>query len=166
MAELLSFIRSKRLHNTNCHINHQEGTRFLRCLQVTRKLLLCLAFLSAIYISEVENQAVDLTPRTGPLPGEWRLHSKVPTRQRIILHRLAVEHYRILLIAPRWPGRPWFPALLHLVHSQSWLLSMRADLLSQAHGQIEPAALQFWASEELDEAVMQTIHSARASSTD
>ena len=214
LVELLPFIRGRHVlvrsdnSSTVYHINHQGGTRSLRCLQETRRLLLWafprLASLRALFIPGVENLAADLLSRTGPLPGEWRLHPQVVTllwcqfgRAQAdlfastetahcklwfslesrgaplgldalshewprgllyafppfpliphVLHRVAAGHCQVLLIAPRWPGRPWFPALLRLVHGQPWPLPVRADLLSQAGGQIwhpRPATLQLWA---------------------
>ena len=65
-----------------------------------------------------------------------------------VLHRVRLGRYRILLIAPRWPGRHWFPDLLRLVHGSPWPLPIRPDLLSQAGGLIwhpKPATMQLWA---------------------
>ena len=65
-----------------------------------------------------------------------------------VLHRGSWGCYRILLIAPRWPGRHWFSDLLRLVHGSPWPLPIRADLLSQAGGRIwhpKPATMQLWA---------------------
>ena len=63
------------------HINHQGGTGSLHCLQLAQRLLFyafhCLASLRAIYIPGVVNRAADLLSRTGPPPGEWRLHPEV-----------------------------------------------------------------------------------------
>ncbi|XP_073732565.1 uncharacterized protein [Misgurnus anguillicaudatus] len=63
------------------------------------------------------------------------------------LHRIIVEHHETLMIAPRWPGRVWFPMLLRLLHGEPWCLPVRKDLLSQMGGQIwhpDPARLQLW----------------------
>lgn len=71
-----------------------------------------------------------------PLPLIW------PT-----LHRLETEEHELLLIAPRWPGRVWFPRLLQLLHGRPWCLPVRRDLLSQLGGQIwhpDPSRLQLW----------------------
>ena len=214
LRALLPFIRGKhvlvRTDNTSAvyHINHQGGTRSLRCLQVARELLLWaaprLASVRAIYVPGLANRAADLLSRTGPLPGEWRLHPQVvhqlwarfgearadlfASRENThcvlwfsltdrggplgldalseewpegllfafpplplipqVLHRVRLGCYRVLLIAPRWPGRHWFPDLLRLVHGSPWPLPVRKDLLSQARGQIwhpKPATLQLWA---------------------
>lgn len=214
LKALLPFIRDKHVlvrTDSSCtvyHINHQGGTRSLQCLQVTQELLFWaiqhLASLRAIYIPGVLNRAADLLSRSGPPPGEWRLHpevvallwtrygrartdlfaSTVTTHCKMwfsmlgqggplgldalsrewpegllyafppfpllpkVLHRVAIGHYKVLLIAPRWPRRHWFPALLRLVYGEPWALPVRADLLSQAEGQIwhpKPAILQLWA---------------------
>lgn len=63
------------------------------------------------------------------------------------LHRVALEDHELLLVAPRWPGRVWFPTLLQLLDGEPWCLPVRADLLSQLGGQIWhpcPARLQLW----------------------
>ncbi len=63
------------------NINHQGGTRSLKCLQVATDLLTwaCpqLSSLRAIHIPDTANRAADILSRTGPLPGEWRLHTEV-----------------------------------------------------------------------------------------
>ncbi|XP_037637109.1 uncharacterized protein LOC119494940 [Sebastes umbrosus] len=190
------------------HVNHQGGTKSLRCLKVAQRLLPWafprLASLKAVYVPGVLNRAADLLSRSGPLPGEWRLHPEVvaslstqfgmaqvdlfasketahcqlwfslrppggplgldalshewpkgllyafPPLPLIphVLDRINRGHYKVLLVAPRWPGRHWFPALLRLVHGRPWPLPLRADLLSQAGGKIwypKPAVMQLWA---------------------
>ena len=87
LRELLPHIRFRhvlvRSDNSSAvyHINHQGGTRSLRNLQVARKLLewafIHIASLRAVFIPGVQNRAADLLSRTGPLPGEWRLHPEV-----------------------------------------------------------------------------------------
>ena len=65
-----------------------------------------------------------------------------------VLHRVRLGYYKVLLIAPQWPGRHWFPDLVRLVHGSPWPLPVRKDLLSQVRGQIwhpNPAKLQLWA---------------------
>ncbi len=193
--------------STVYHLNHQGGTRSLHCLQVTRELLTWawprLTSLRAVHIPSVANRAANTLSRTGPLPGEWRLHPEVvaqiwarygvawvdlfasretthclawylisgqggslgldalshewPTGLLYafppllllphVLRRISVGQCRVLLVAPRWPGRPWFPDLLQLVQGQPWQLPHRADLLSQVDRQIwhpNPTVLHLW----------------------
>ncbi|XP_056465697.1 uncharacterized protein LOC130404808 [Gadus chalcogrammus] len=63
------------------HVNHQGGTKSQRCLQVAEELLTWawprLASVRAVHIPGVANSAADMLSRTGPLPGEWRLHKDV-----------------------------------------------------------------------------------------
>ena len=67
----------------------------------------------------------------------------LPTLQRVLL-----QGHRLLLVAPFWPGRLWYPLLLRLCCSTPWRLPDRRDLLSQLGGQIwhpDPSRLQLWA---------------------
>ncbi|XP_030219303.1 uncharacterized protein LOC115548682 [Gadus morhua] len=67
----------------------------------------------------------------------------LPTLQRVFL-----QGHRLLLVAPYWPGRLWFPLLRRLCCSSPWRLPCRKDLLSQLGGQIwhpDPRRLQLWA---------------------
>lgn len=52
------------------------------------------------------------------------------------LHRIAQSNHRVLLVAPFWPGRVWFPLILNLLDGEPWLLPQRRDLLSQLEGSI------------------------------
>ncbi|XP_028297420.1 LOW QUALITY PROTEIN: uncharacterized protein LOC114459327 [Gouania willdenowi] len=52
------------------------------------------------------------------------------------LHRAQQGGLRLLLVAPCWPGRPWFPLLLKLLWGTPWRLPERKDLLSQVNGRI------------------------------
>ncbi|XP_074506781.1 uncharacterized protein LOC141776850 [Sebastes fasciatus] len=55
---------------------------------------------------------------------------------RVTLDRVQVGGHKLLLVAPNWPGRPWFPVLLKLVNGEPWRLPRRPDLLSQLEGRI------------------------------
>ncbi|XP_074544637.1 uncharacterized protein LOC141804210 [Halichoeres trimaculatus] len=55
---------------------------------------------------------------------------------RHVLQRVLQEGHRVLLIAPFWPGRSWFPLLHSLCRNTQWRLPDRFDLLSQMAGQI------------------------------
>ncbi len=53
-----------------------------------------------------------------------------------VLERVRRDRVPLLLIAPRWPGRVWFPDLLFLLDGPPLELPVRRDLLSQARGSI------------------------------
>ena len=55
---------------------------------------------------------------------------------RPILQRVAQEGHTVLLVAPSWPGRVWFPLLHRLCRGTPWRLPDRRDLLSQLEGRI------------------------------
>ncbi|KAK0155754.1 hypothetical protein N1851_001747 [Merluccius polli] len=52
------------------------------------------------------------------------------------LHRVQQGNHRLLLLAPYWPGRLWFPRLYRLLNGEPWALPKRRDLLSQLEGSI------------------------------
>ena len=63
------------------------------------------------------------------------------------LHRVQQSNHRLLLVAPNWPGRPWFSGIPRLLDGVPWCLPRRRDLLSQLGGQIwhpSPERLQLW----------------------
>ena len=65
----------------------------------------------------------------------------------LTLHRVRRYNHRLLLVAPKWPGRPWFSMLHSLCCSSPWRLPDRRDLLSQLDGRIwhpDPERLQLW----------------------
>lgn len=65
----------------------------------------------------------------------------------VMLHRVQQGHHRLLLVAPNWPGRPWFPVMYRLLDGDPWCLHKRRDLLSQLGGQVwHPSleSLQLW----------------------
>ncbi len=51
-----------------------------------------------------------------------------------VLERVHQDRVPLLLIAPRWPGRVWFPNLFSLLDGHPLELPVRRDLLSQAGG--------------------------------
>ncbi|XP_037627453.1 uncharacterized protein LOC119489291 [Sebastes umbrosus] len=65
----------------------------------------------------------------------------------VTLHRIQHGNNRLLLVAPNWPGRPWFPGMHRLLDGVPWCLPKRQDLLSQLGGRIwhpNPDRLQLW----------------------
>lgn len=71
-----------------------------------------------------------------PLPLIW------PTLQRVYQ-----EGHKLLLVAPYWPARIWFPLLHSLCRGTPWPLLDRKDLLSQLGGRIwhpNPQRLRLW----------------------
>ncbi|CAM4682246.1 unnamed protein product [Leuciscus chuanchicus] len=76
--------------------------------------------------------------------GKFVTAHRVP---KLVLQRIRDGHYTVLLVAPRWPERPWFPGLVQLIQGPPWQLPSRADLLSQIDGQIwylNLMALRLW----------------------
>ena len=53
-----------------------------------------------------------------------------------VLQRVMNEGHTILLVAPFWPGRTWFPLVHRLSRRAPWRLPDRTDLLSQLGGRI------------------------------
>ncbi|XP_029998122.1 uncharacterized protein LOC115424868 [Sphaeramia orbicularis] len=63
------------------------------------------------------------------------------------LLRVLQEGHRVLLVAPFWPARTWFPLLRRLCSGLPMRLPSRRDLLSQLAGRIlhpNPDRLQLW----------------------
>ncbi len=81
---------------------------------------------------------------------------------------------RLLLVAPYWPGRPWFVDLVSLLEDSPWEIPIRRDLLSQAGGTIchpRPEMWQLWVwplrgiASGLSTEVVETILQSRAHAT-
>ena len=53
-----------------------------------------------------------------------------------MLDRVREQRLQLTLVAPVWPKQIWFADLINLSQGPPWLLPARADLLSQAEGQI------------------------------
>ena len=53
-----------------------------------------------------------------------------------VLLKIRASNTRVLLIAPLWPRRPWFPILLHLLVDFPVVFPARLDLLSQDKGRV------------------------------
>uniref|UniRef100_UPI0037E82EF3 uncharacterized protein n=1 Tax=Semicossyphus pulcher TaxID=241346 RepID=UPI0037E82EF3 len=188
-------------------INHQGGTKSVRLLRVSQRLLTWaaphLSSLQAVWLSGDQNRVADFLSRHRPPPGEWRLHLEVAEMIWDIFGRAEVDLFasresthcplwfswtegdsplgqdalghewpdsllyafpplplilptlqwvlqrghRLLLVAPFWPGRLWFPLLRRLCCSSPWCLPERTDLLSQLGGRVwypDPCRLQLW----------------------
>ncbi|XP_056116181.1 uncharacterized protein LOC130092365 [Rhinichthys klamathensis goyatoka] len=64
------------------------------------------------------------------------------------LYRVREEGLKLILIAPRWPGKYWLAEIIHMLYEDPWSLPLRRDLLSQAGGEIfhpHPERLALWA---------------------
>nr|WPK86714.1 NLRC3-like protein 49 [Sebastes schlegelii] len=82
---------------------------------------------------------------------------------RVTLDRVQVGGHKLLLVAPNWPGRPWFPVLLKLVNGEPWRLPRRPDLLSQLEGRIwhpNPDRLQLLSGYGLSDTHYEVVASA------
>jgi hypothetical protein len=53
-----------------------------------------------------------------------------------VLEKIRLSSSRILLIAPAWTSRSWFPNLLELLEDLPWVLPLMEDLLKQPRSQI------------------------------
>ncbi len=65
-----------------------------------------------------------------------------------VLERVRRDRVLLLLIAPRWPGRVWFPDLISLLDGHPLELLVRRDILFQAGGSIfhpQPELCKLWA---------------------
>ncbi len=61
-----------------------------------------------------------------------------------VLERVRRDRVLLLLIAPLWPGRVWFPDLISLLDGPPLVLPIRKDLLSQAGGSIFHPQPELW----------------------
>ncbi len=60
------------------------------------------------------------------------------------LCKLREDEEQVLLVAPHWPTRTWFPELISLVTVPPWLIPLRKDLLSQGLGTIWHPRPDLW----------------------
>lgn len=58
----------------------------------------------------------------------WNRHLLVRTDHISVV--ILTGLFKVLLTAPMWPGRWWFPTLIHLLHEPLQPLPVKADLLS------------------------------------
>ncbi|XP_048030341.1 uncharacterized protein LOC125257733 [Megalobrama amblycephala] len=61
-----------------------------------------------------------------------------------VLERVRRDQVRLILIAPRWPGRVWFSDLVSILDGSPWEIPVRRDLLSQAGGTIFHPRPELW----------------------
>lgn len=64
------------------------------------------------------------------------------------LAQVREQRLSLILIAPRWPSKPWMAEVIQLLSGQPWPLPVRRDLLSQAGGEVfhpHPDRVALWA---------------------
>ena len=66
-----------------------------------------------------------------PWAGMWAYAYPPPALLPLVLEKVADETVRLVLIAPFWPKRPWFPRLLELLVEPPWELPQWPDLVHQ-----------------------------------
>ncbi len=60
------------------------------------------------------------------------------------LCKLREDEEQVLLVAPHWPTRTWFPELISLATAPPWRIPLRKDLLSQGLGTIWHPRPDLW----------------------
>ncbi len=60
------------------------------------------------------------------------------------LCKVREEEEQILLVAPYWPTRTWFPELMLLVTAPPWQIPLRKDLLTQRQGTLWHPRPDLW----------------------
>ncbi len=60
------------------------------------------------------------------------------------LCKLREDEEQVLLVAPHWPNRTWFPELISLATAPPWRIPLRKDLLSQGLGTIWHPRPDLW----------------------
>ncbi len=60
------------------------------------------------------------------------------------LCKLREDEEQVLLVAPHWPTRTWFPELISLATAPPWRIPLRNDLLSQGLGTIWHPRPDLW----------------------
>ncbi len=93
------------------------------------------------------------------------------------LCKIREDEEQVLLVAPYWPSRTWFPELMLLATAPPWPIPLRKDLLSQRRGTLRHPRPDLWKTPcvvpgrdaevlgDLPQEVALTIASARAPST-
>ncbi len=60
------------------------------------------------------------------------------------LCKLREDEKQVLLVAPHWPTRTWFPELISLATARPWRIPLRKDLLSEGLGTIWHPRPDLW----------------------
>ncbi len=60
------------------------------------------------------------------------------------LCKLKEDKEQVLLVAPHWPSRTWFPELISLATAPPWRIPLRKNLLSQGLGTIRHPRPDLW----------------------
>ncbi|KAI2655010.1 ORF V: Enzymatic polyprotein [Labeo rohita] len=60
------------------------------------------------------------------------------------LYKIREDEEQVLLVAPYWPTRTWFPDLISLAAAPPWKIPLRRDLLSQGMGTIWHPRPDLW----------------------
>ncbi len=60
------------------------------------------------------------------------------------LCKVREDEERVLLVAPYWPNRTWFPEFMLLATAPPWLVPLRKDLLSQRRGTLWHPRPDLW----------------------
>ncbi len=60
------------------------------------------------------------------------------------LCKIREDEEQVLLVAPYWPTRTWFPELMLLVTAHAWLIPLRKDLLTQRQGTLWHPRPDLW----------------------
>ncbi len=60
------------------------------------------------------------------------------------LCKIREDEEQVLLVAPYWPNRTWFPELMLLATAPPWPIPLRKDLLSQRRGTLWHPRPDLW----------------------
>ncbi len=87
--------------------------------------------------------------RTAPLGGSWprglRKYAFPPVSLLAqTLCKIRKDEEQVLLVAPYWPTRTWFPELMLLVTAPPWQIPLRKDLLTQRRGTLLHPRPDLW----------------------
>ncbi len=95
-----------------------------------------------------------LLPDRGPLSTDALAHSWPQALRKYAfppvsllaqtLCKLREDEEQVLLVAPHWPTRTWFPELISLATAPPWRIPLRKDLLSQGLGTIWHPRPDLW----------------------